>query len=437
VKVLLHAGIDKAGSTAIQAHLHANREWLAHQGICVPGTGLTRFGHRKLFLPGLDPVTWNDLREELGAAEREGDRLAVLSFEGLGALSESEVRKIARYLDRADLTILFYLRDQAEVLQSGYLQSLKAGPQAYTIDELVDDPGRLALPGRDYRRMLQPFRATWGDNRLCLLPFARELLEGGDIVDDFISRLGLVADTGFERLAMQQNPSLDVPSGRYLNALDRAGGCDDRDALVDDLLWIIRRDGPRERWFLPQDAVEMLREHYRSSNEMLVEEFALPADAQRFFGLASQPWRSAAPVVDDNLQSALDELHRWPRWRGSHCAGVDLAPLLAGSGWRASEGSDDWTCGSTGVIRFRVALSRYAQRPRDLLLTLHGNYLHGRAESEVIINGQSSGRYSVTGREITVPASALGPARELELKLLHIDGDEARFCLRALELRRV
>jgi hypothetical protein len=440
VKVLLHAGIDKAGSTAIQSHLYANREWLAKKRVYLPETGLTRYGHRKLFPPELAAGPWKALSDELNLAARSGFDRAVLSFEGIATLPPGKVDQLSHHLADFNPALLFYLRDQAAVLQSGYLQNLKAGPQTLTVDQLREDPRRLPLESRDYLRMLAPFRSTFGDTNIFVRPFVGELLENGDVVDDFLSALQLLVDTDFERLSMRQNLSLDLPSARLLNALDQRGSQENRDALVDDLLWIIRRDGPGERWFLDREAVAMLREHYRSSNAQLLREFALPLNEKVFFGLNSEPWRSGETDDCEKLASALERLRQWPRWNGSRCAGASLAAMLEGGGWQVAPDSGQWTCGRVGVIRFRVPLSRYAQKPRDLLLRIRGDYPHGKGTTRAILNGRPRGNGSISPLEISVKASELGRERQFELQLEHmvdVSSGEGCFRLESMELIRV
>ncbi len=439
MKVLLHAGLDKAGSTAIQAHLHANRDWLLERGIYLPNSGLTRYGHRKLFPPDPEPGLWDALAEELALAAKSGYPLSVLSYEGAASLRRPEIAQLTQHLEACDLTFLFYLRDQAEVLQSGYLQNLKAGPQALSIDQLRRDHRRLPLASRDYSRLLARFRAAAGGASIRLRPFARDRLEGGDVVDDLLAVLDLRADAGFARLQLRQNPSLDVPSARLLNALDTRGTQEGRAALVDDLLWIIRRDGPQQKWFLDREAVTLLRQHYRPSNEQVLRDFNLAATADDFFGLDSMAWSESEPVDTGRVEAALHSLQRWPRWNGKECSEAALTPLLAHGGWEIDPDNGYWTCGQRGLIRFRVPLSRYAQRPRDLLLRVRGSYAGACCQSEIIINGRFRGALSLIREDVSLASSELGRDREVVVELTQVPagGPSApQFHLRSLELLR-
>ena len=130
MEILLHAGLDKCGSTAIQAHLKDCREWFLARGVYVPATGLTRVGHFPLFKDSASP-DWQKLGKEL---EEAGEyNYAILSYEGLHFLEDEQLALIREHLQGHALTFLFYLREQSEIIQSGYLQKLKRRKQPYTL----------------------------------------------------------------------------------------------------------------------------------------------------------------------------------------------------------------------------------------------------------------------------------------------------------------
>ena len=67
MKLWLHIGTDKAGSTALQTHLASNRDWLQRQGVYLPLTGLgPDNGHAALFSAATQ-VPLDSLRAELAA----------------------------------------------------------------------------------------------------------------------------------------------------------------------------------------------------------------------------------------------------------------------------------------------------------------------------------------------------------------------------------
>ena len=141
----------------------------------------------------------------------------------------------------------------------------------------------------------------------------------------------------------------------------------------------------------------------------------------------------------EKLEAALESLRRWPRWNGRRCSGDALAAMLEGGGWQAEKEDGLWSCGRTGIIRFRVPLSRYAQRPRDLLLRIHGSYPETHSHSEVIVNGTPRGAHALNEAELDMAASELGRERELVLELSHAEPEgraTPRFRLQSLELVR-
>ena len=126
MRILLHIGTDKAGSTAIQQHLYLNREWLADRQVYLPSEGLgENNGHAALF-ESENPAALERLQEELLAARAARHHLAILSWEGLSLFSRSRIRQLLSYLAPADYSVLVYLREQADIVQSGYLQQVKS-----------------------------------------------------------------------------------------------------------------------------------------------------------------------------------------------------------------------------------------------------------------------------------------------------------------------
>jgi len=120
--------------------------------------------------------------------------------------------------------------------------------------------------------------------------------------------------------------------------------------------------------------------------------------------------------------------------------GHELAPFLEGGGWHWGPTSDEWTCGDQGRIRFRVPLSRYAQKPRDLQVKFTGQYQIGGLSTELLVNGHSIGEHSLDDCAVDVTAHLLGSDREVDLQLLHrgkLGISSPYFSLRALDLKRL
>lgn len=135
MRLVLHVGLPKTGSTHLQAQVFEHREALGALGVGVPATATK--GHRRppynlarelLGDPAFDPAlgTWQELSEELA---RMTDPIAFLSCEGFAHGIQEEVH-LARLVELAEtagrsLTILAVVREPIAWLNSTYQQNVR------------------------------------------------------------------------------------------------------------------------------------------------------------------------------------------------------------------------------------------------------------------------------------------------------------------------
>ena len=129
MNLFVHIGFPKTGSSAIQAHLHLNRDWLLEQGMLFPETGHSPgYGHVLLFEDKTFSL-FDELHSELACHQANGIRSAVLSWEGIAQLGPVKLERIAQCLEGHELKVVGYIREQSEVIQSGYFQAAKQRSQ--------------------------------------------------------------------------------------------------------------------------------------------------------------------------------------------------------------------------------------------------------------------------------------------------------------------
>ena len=279
MKVHLHIGTDKTGSTAIQKHLYVNRQWFARNGVYVPVTGLGKDNGHGDLLSVLEPGPLSCLREELEQAEQDGHGHAVLSWEGMSFMDPDEISRLAGSLPTAAPWLLVYLREQADIVQTGYLQEIKTQVSAFGIADFQGVPlTRAALralrycysPMRDYARLLRRWMSIVPAHQLVAREYRRDLLVNENIIDDFLAHFELAADDSFVRLEQATNISLDVESAIILNRLDERGdSAVPRKGNTFTLLSLIDSDGFGTRYFLSSRRVSSIRRYFRRSNRAL------------------------------------------------------------------------------------------------------------------------------------------------------------------------
>jgi hypothetical protein len=238
-RALVHVGLNKAGSSTIQAWLLLNRDRLAQRGVAYDRLEPPEGGG-----PGrLNMATgWHRLAEDLSrdgapprpevaafAARAEaawgapGLRQAVISSEYIAEFVTKPARLAAftawlgRRFDRVDY--LLYLRDQTEWVASGYAQSVKTGGtrslQAFVAHRGAQDHHALA------RRWHEAARAAPGEARLHVRLLEPDALRGGSLLRDFAHHLEVsldgLADPG------RRNESMSARRLRALCWANRAG----------------------------------------------------------------------------------------------------------------------------------------------------------------------------------------------------------------------
>jgi hypothetical protein len=159
MKIYVHIGLEKTGTTSVQQFLHKERESLVKHGILYPSTfGQTnhiklsqsiinlkkKTPARKIF--GIDSIeSLNNFKEELKAAfmdevDKSCPKKIIISSEQLSALvsSKEEVCELEGFFRNINpsFTYLLTVRNQEDIMQSMYSTMIKSG---YTQDFKIKD----------------------------------------------------------------------------------------------------------------------------------------------------------------------------------------------------------------------------------------------------------------------------------------------------------
>lgn len=209
----LHIGTGKAGSTTIQHMLGAARRTSfgysqveafglgnAWKLAAASGTDLARrywVNERRTLsraeFDNLAATVWEDAVREL--AEAPDGRFVVSSeyiFAQYGALA-TDIARLKTQLDRffGEIRIIVYLREQVSYLKSVYAQRVK-GPLRGT-ESFESFIGRIEEFRWlwDYHAALDAWAAVFGRDALTVSVFDPENFLGGDLLTDFLHRIGV------------------------------------------------------------------------------------------------------------------------------------------------------------------------------------------------------------------------------------------------------
>lgn len=227
-RCIIHCGMPKTGSSSIQHTLcHAPSGVLPFQYVYVDKPNLTDLvgavwhqnpavfhTNRKLGLTPAQAQRKRDRLQQLLAEQInkvEGDGL--ISAEGFYFLSESGLRAfydwVSSFVD--SILVVGYVRPPKSFMESAFQQGLKGGNFASLNLERV-------FP--QYRKRLEKFDLVFGRENVQFWKFDRESFRGGDVVEDFCTRLGF--EIASEQLH-HRNEGLSLGAVRLLFAYRKFG----------------------------------------------------------------------------------------------------------------------------------------------------------------------------------------------------------------------
>lgn len=216
MKVVLHIGGSKCGSSAIQASLRQNTETLTSMGVAVPDQNLSLASDvtgEQIWLfenaaaKGEESGLASQLRKTANLAQEKGFNTLIASAENI-CNHPSFAAPLADALTGIDVKVVLYVRRQDDFLISGWQQwHLKQFDSLASF--LADRVGRVA----NWYEMICPWAEAFGDDNIVVRPFVRDRLKDSDVVADFYHQTGVEAGNlkPLERVA---NPSFDEALGR-------------------------------------------------------------------------------------------------------------------------------------------------------------------------------------------------------------------------------
>ncbi len=232
-KLVLHVGLTKTGTTALQQFLDDNRKVLSPH-ICYPCSGLLwedderGSGHGQLFreiAEGHQAQVQHEVLEELAASAAD---VAVLSCENLSweqiFLSEAFLESVRKLFEGMQIKVIMTTRDPVDHFISQYKEDIRQPYKLFVGDPLEFYRLRSVDDRWNYGRTFQRFQAVFGVENCTLLRYE-------DIRHDAVGEiLSLVApdlpgDLGLSPRQRQVNRSIaddDVAARRILNIAQSA-----------------------------------------------------------------------------------------------------------------------------------------------------------------------------------------------------------------------
>lgn len=212
MRIVLHIGFHKTGSSAVQEYLNAFRNFNLSQGLFYPPplSGTPSHGEVPWALLGararwrtgdfdLADVWAHHLEAALRCQSASGAHTTLISSEDFSLLSDTpaHMQHLADALRGRDVWVVASLRAPLDYLVSWYGHAIRTGKTRAGAEEL----GRIApWKSLDYPGRLAPWAAHFGADRLIVLPYRR------DAVRAYARALGVAVSPDYQQAKVNAPP---------------------------------------------------------------------------------------------------------------------------------------------------------------------------------------------------------------------------------------
>jgi hypothetical protein len=290
--LVLHIGMGKTGTTALQHFFWSNRRALEAHDIDYPSYGSVAEAHH-LISPHVPPFlkdawkfkTVDDWAPRL---RKSGQSRILLSSELMArALPEVAEGFCEAVKAHFDLKVVMYVRRQDKMIMADFNQLVKSGSQKRELERVLERQ----IKRFDYEKLIRPWAASVGNDNVIVRPYERQQFHGGDIRRDFAWHVfDLELTEAFELSRQHANPRLSLSALEYrlhLNKLidDAAESSRFNDVL---LAYSAREDESTQSAFSTQSLLPAAARNHilaccRESNETVARAYMNRRDGRLFY----------------------------------------------------------------------------------------------------------------------------------------------------------
>lgn len=392
MRVVIHVGTESPGSYALQRALPLDTDKLDEAGVYVPQAGRPVPHVAKMVLGWKQPnhAAWNELAAELDQV-RDHDTIAV-SHESLWSEPKRALLRLRGLFERADITVVLYLRDQADYLSWRVTDAQRHASQRFDVSDKDQLEAFIRKVPLDYLSAAQQLVKVFGKDAVQIIPDSSNTRAGHDEVADFYRRLGLDGP-GPEAAALLADRLLTPGLAEALR-LESPDDEHQRRALLDVALRLSAQ-GVGVRPVLTVQEIRRIRRRHELANGQLSERFLGGRDiepAHPDTGLTDHrstdelrrlliEHAQAAPLLSDEW------LQRPPARIGPFADGWqfrEVTPLVAGPLVAR-------LAGPTGTLRFRIPYEvEHAAGGTGLELHLETEHV-GTRTCDLEVDGEARG----------------------------------------------
>ena len=285
MKLFLHIGYNKAGSTSIQTYFSENRAFFKKQGILYPETGIFSNAHYKLSGSlgiGVSPKKQEEkytketlLRKLHEEIQKEKPHTVLISSEYFILTKDFQI--IKNYFKDFEVKIIVYLRRHDEWIESLYNQAIKTvqkptwkkGIKNYIEKLKTDQPFPM-----NYSSFLEKLEQVFDKENIIVRPFEKEQFYQQSLIADSLQTIGYNFQNEIPE-EIRKNDSLDTRLAE----------------VVDDI----------KRSFQPIETQKVLIKQLNSL-------YFSKLESKKIFTLSQQDRQA---LIDENLVSYNDVAKKW------------------------------------------------------------------------------------------------------------------------------
>lgn len=315
MKIIIHIGPHKTGTTAVQKCLFEGRECLSREAICYPDLGVIQYGHH-----GLAELLRTRAYREAKSVFADMARLAasqnaeaiILSSEDFSALRFDDIVELQRIVGENEVEIAYSQRHPLRQVYSWWQEEVKHGsreqfPQYIVEGLLRSRSGQLLRP----HMILGKWARAFGRETIKCFKYR----EGADIVPEMLAVL-LNVGKGIELgSSIDINRSFEPVEVELIRLFNRHGLAGASELLAPDFENLRRKVVRRSKRYLQRLDLR-LTEQLRHSIEQINGGWA-----DRFFNLR----REEKPIDDEVVRTwTLDPSF----WLSNHQLAQELSTYL-------------------------------------------------------------------------------------------------------------
>lgn len=225
MKVYIHIGSHKTGSTYIQKMCAELETDLSVQGVLYLKTGRKYFGHHQLvdMIRGKVPI--DNVRALIDDELKENYEAILISSENFEDLKENEIERLISIFGHWECKVIYFFRNWSSLLHSMWQENVKHGA-AYNFHMFVSEHVGFPMSSNilNYSLPLRKYAKVLGLQNLTVASYDL-VCESEDLFDYFLSLIG--ATSKIEHIYEQVNMGFHAPIVeciRVLNSIAIARG---------------------------------------------------------------------------------------------------------------------------------------------------------------------------------------------------------------------